>query len=89
MENFENATLLDLESLKQGEPIRDSCSPRVYWTPLVGDPVYRKGLDHIKGSLVHDMSANLHAYALKLQRPRSGEWLEFICHFPGDDLKRY
>ena len=77
MENFENATLLDLE-LETGRTHQIRVHLEFIGHPLVGDPVYRKGLDHIKGSLVHDMSGQLlHAYALKLQHPRSGEWLEF------------
>ena len=82
MENFENATLLDLE-LETGRTHQIRVHLEFIGHPLVGDPVYRKGLDHIKGSLVHDMSGQLlHAYALKLQHPRSGEWLEFKAPLP-------
>ena len=77
LESYENATLLDLE-LETGRTHQIRVHLEFIGHPLVGDPVYRKGLDHIKGSLVHDMSGQLlHAYALKLQHPRSGEWLEF------------
>lgn len=82
LENFENATLLDLE-LETGRTHQIRVHLEFIGHPLVGDPVYRKGLDHIKGSLVHDMSGQLlHAYALKLQHPRSGEWLEFKSPLP-------
>lgn len=82
MENFENATLLDLE-LETGRTHQIRVHLEFIGHPLVGDPVYRKGLDHVKGSLVHDMSGQLlHAYALKLQHPRSGEWLEFKAPLP-------
>lgn len=82
MENFENATLLDLE-LETGRTHQIRVHLEFIGHPLVGDPVYRKGVDHIKGSLVHDMSGQLlHAYALKLQHPRSGEWLEFKAPLP-------
>ncbi len=83
LENYENATLLDLE-LETGRTHQIRVHLEFIGHPLVGDPVYRKGLDHVKGSLVHDMSGQLlHAYALKLQHPRTGEWLEFKAPLPG------
>ena len=83
LESYENATLLDLE-LETGRTHQIRVHLEFIGHPLVGDPVYRKGLDHVKGSLVHDMSGQLlHAYALKLQHPRTGEWLEFKAPLPG------
>lgn len=83
LESYENATLLDLE-LETGRTHQIRVHLEFIGHPLVGDPVYRKGLDHVKGSLVHDMSGQLlHAYALKLQHPRTGEWLEFKASLPG------
>ena len=83
LKSFENATLLDLE-LETGRTHQIRVHLEFIGHPLVGDPVYRKGLDHVKGSLVHDMSGQLlHAYALKLQHPRTGEWLEFKAPLPG------
>ena len=83
LESYENATLLDLE-LETGRTHQIRVHLEFIGHPLVGDPVYRKGLDHFKGSLVHDMSGQLlHAYALKLQHPRTGEWLEFKAPLPG------
>ncbi|WP_314211855.1 RluA family pseudouridine synthase [uncultured Abiotrophia sp.] len=83
LESYENATLLDLE-LETGRTHQIRVHLEFIGHPLVGDPVYRKGLDHVKESLVHDMSGQLlHAYALKLQHPRTGEWLEFKAPLPG------
>lgn len=83
LESYENATLLDLE-LETGRTHQIRVHLEFIGHPLVGDPVYRKGLNHVKGSLVHDMSGQLlHAYALKLQHPRTGEWLEFKAPLPG------
>lgn len=83
LESYENATLLDLE-LETGRTHQIRVHLEFIGHPLVGDPVYRKGLDHVKGSLVHDMSGQLlHAYALNLQHPRTGEWLEFKAPLPG------
>ena len=83
LESYENATLLDLE-LETGRTHQIRVHLEFIGHPLVGDPVYRKGLDHVKGSLVHDMSGQLlHSYALKLQHPRTGEWLEFKAPLPG------
>ena len=83
LESYENATFLDLE-LETGRTHQIRVHLEFIGHPLVGDPVYRKGLDHVKGSLVHDMSGQLlHAYALKLQHPRTGEWLEFKAPLPG------
>lgn len=83
LESYENATLLELE-LETGRTHQIRVHLEFIGHPLVGDPVYRKGLDHVKGSLVHDMSGQLlHAYALKLQHPRTGEWLEFKAPLPG------
>ena len=83
LESYENATFLDLE-LETGRTHQIRVHLEFIGHPLVGDPVYRKGLDHVKGPLVHDMSGQLlHAYALKLQHPRTGEWLEFKAPLPG------
>ena len=51
--------------------------------PIIGDPVYRRGLEGQKGPYVHWTDGQyLHAYQLRFRHPVSQEWMTFTCPIP-------
>lgn len=84
---YKDSTLLSLQ-LETGRTHQIRVHMEFIGHPIVGDPVYRKGLNSTKSSLGHFHEGQfLHAQELHFKHPVSGEDLSFSCPLPEKFLK--
>ena len=82
MQVFPQATLVEL-SLATGRTHQIRVHLEYIGHPIVGDPVYRKGMNEMKGSLAKRQDGQfLHAYGLHFNHPMTGEAMSFTVPLP-------
>lgn len=82
VEMFEDATLLKL-ALQTGRTHQIRVHLEHIGHPIVGDPVYRKGIPQMRGPLTKITDGQLlHAQTIGFEHPRTGEWMSFTSELP-------
>lgn len=82
IESYEEATLLQL-SLQTGRTHQIRVHLEHIGHPIVGDPVYRKGVPQIKNPLAKLKEGQLlHAQTIAFEHPSTGEMLSFSSEVP-------
>lgn len=84
IERFKGVSLLQL-NLETGRTHQIRVHMEFIGHPIVGDPVYRKGLHHTHSPLSHYHEGQfLHAQTLKLLHPKTKEEMVFTTSLPED-----
>lgn len=84
LKRYHDATLLQLE-LKTGRTHQIRVHMEHIGHPIVGDPIYRSGMNEFKTSLSKLKDGQLlHAAQLHFYHPRSKELMEFSSELPSD-----
>lgn len=79
---FKDSTLLQLE-LKTGRTHQIRVHMEYIGHPIVGDPIYRQGMNNFKTSLAKFKEGQLlHAKSIHFYHPRSNELVEFTSELP-------
>lgn len=79
---FKDSTLLQLE-LKTGRTHQIRVHMEYIGHPIVGDPIYRQGMNNFKTSLAKLKEGQLlHAKSIHFYHPRSNELVEFTSELP-------
>ncbi|MDO4432944.1 MAG: RluA family pseudouridine synthase [Aerococcaceae bacterium] len=82
LQKYQDATLLQLE-LKTGRTHQIRVHLEHIGHPIVGDPVYRKGMAQLKGTLPKLQDGQyLHAQSLHFYHPTTGKKMSFECELP-------
>ncbi|WP_124057408.1 RluA family pseudouridine synthase [Vaginisenegalia massiliensis] len=82
VELYPVASLLDLE-LKTGRTHQIRVHLEYMGHPIIGDPIYRKGIQVFHGHLADDTEGQLlHAHSLHFIHPRSQQKMEFSADIP-------
>lgn len=82
LETFRDSTLLSLE-LRTGRTHQIRVHMEYIGHPIVGDPVYRRGVSQMKGTLPKlNEGQYLHAQSLHFVHPKTGERMEFTTELP-------
>ena len=82
VQRFKDSTLLELE-LKTGRTHQIRVHLEYIGHPIVGDPIYRKGVAEMKGALAKLNDGQLlHAKSLHFVHPRTQEMMTFTSELP-------